>query len=112
MNVPSLPTPAILTGAFLCVTALVAAAGVDSVVTFNEVHYNPTAAQTAGEWIELRNQNSADVDLSGWRLDGGVDFVFSAGTVIRGGKYLVVAANPAALMAATGLTGVLGPFTN
>ncbi|HWB04624.1 MAG TPA: lamin tail domain-containing protein [Verrucomicrobiales bacterium] len=95
---------------FACAAPLFA--GVDSVVTFNEIQYHPTAAQTAGEWIELKNQNSTDVDLSGWRLDGGVDYVFPAGTVIRGGKYLVVAANPAALMAATGLTGVVGPFEN
>ncbi len=89
-----------------------ALAGVDSVVTFNEVHYHPTAAQGAGEWIELKNQNSTDVDLSGWRLDGGVDYVFPAGTTIGGGQYLVVAANPAALMAAARLGGVLGPFSN
>lgn len=87
-------------------------AGVDSVVTFNEVHYNPTLAQTSGEWIELKNQNSTNVDLSGWRLDGGADFVFPAGTVIAGGGYLVVAENPAALMAAHGITGVLGPLLN
>ncbi len=96
----------------LCFTAGVCRAGVDSVVTFNEVHYNPASGQTSGEWIELRNQNSVNVDLSGWRLDGGVDFVFPAGTVIPGGGYLVVAANPAALMAAAGITGVLGPFAN
>lgn len=87
-------------------------AGVDSVVTFNELHYNQAAAQTAGEWLELKNQNSVDVDLSGWRLDGGVDYVFPGGTVIRGGGYLVVAANPAALMSAAGISGVLGPFAN
>jgi hypothetical protein len=86
-------------------------AGVDSVVTFNEVHYNPGLGQTTGEWIELKNQNSVDVDLSGWRLDGGVDYVFPAGTVIRAGKYLVVAADPAA-MAAAGVAGVMGPFAN
>ncbi len=98
-----------LTFALLAVSAR---AGVDSVVTFNEVHYNPTPAQTSGEWIELKNQNSVDVDLSGWRLDGGVDYVFPAGTVIRGGGYLVIAENPSALMTAAGITGVLGPFAN
>ncbi len=88
-----------------------AEAGVDSVVTFNELHYHP-AAVTDGEWIELKNQNSTDVDMSGWRLDGGVDFVFPAGTVIRGGRYLLIAQNPAQLMAQRGITGVLGPFSN
>ena len=87
-------------------------AGVDSVVTFNELQYHPAEMQMGGEWIELKNQNSVDVDLSGWRLDGGVDFVFPAGTVIRAGKYVVVAADPAALMMASGLTTVLGPMTS
>jgi len=89
-----------------------AAAGVDSVVTFNELHYHPAAAQTAGEWLELKNQNTVNVDLSGWRLDGGVDYIIPAGTVIPGGGYLVIAANPAAVMAAHGISGVLGPFAN
>jgi hypothetical protein len=89
-----------------------ATAGVDSVVTFNEIHYHPADGQTSGEWIELKNQNSVDVDLSGWRIDGGVDFDFPAGTVIRAGQFLVVAANPAALTAASGVTGVLGPLRN
>ena len=83
-------------------------AGVDSVVTFNEIHYHPADSQKAGEWMELKNQNSVDVDLSGWRLDGGVDYVFPAGTVMRGGKYLVIAANPPALMAAAGLKRTAG----
>ncbi|MGI8601402.1 MAG: lamin tail domain-containing protein [Verrucomicrobiales bacterium] len=87
-------------------------AGVDSVITFNEIHYHPAIGQTSGEWVELKNQNSVDVDLSGWRLDGGIDYVFPAGTVMKGGKYLIVAANPAALGAATGLTGITGPFAN
>lgn len=106
------PFPLLRTLAF-SLSAGIAGAGVDSVVTFNEVHYHPADDQTAGEWIELKNQNSVDVDLSGWRLDDGVDYNFPAGTVIKAGGYLVIAANPAALMAATpGLTGVLGPFAN
>ena len=107
---PALPLLTLLSALLSSPSA--AFAGVDSVVTFNEVHYNPTATQTAGEWIELKNQNTVNVDLSGWRLDGGADFVFPAGTVIAGGGYLVVAENPAALMAAHGISGVLGPLLN
>ena len=97
-------------GSILSVSALFA--GPDSVVTFNELQYHPAPGQAGGEWVELHNQNSVDIDLSGWRLDDGIDYRFPRGTVIRGGKYLVVAADPAALMAATGLTGVLGPFAS
>ena len=81
----------------------------DSVVVVNEIHYNPV--DPALEFVELHNQLSVNVDLSGWRFDGGITFGFSEGTVIPARGYLVVAKNPAALMTATGATGVLGPFT-
>ncbi len=84
----------------------------DTIVTFNEVMYHPATNESAMEWVELYNQLSYDMDLSGWRLDNGIDFTFPEGTLIRGRSYLVVASDPAALQAATGLTGVLGPFTS
>ena len=98
----------LLAWAALTVAAL---AGPEPVVTFNELQYHPAPTQSSGEWIELRNQHAVDVDLSGWRLDGGVDFVFPNGTVIQGSQYLVIAANPAAFYAATGIVAI-GPFAN
>ena len=83
----------------------------DSVVVFNEVMYHPITNETAMEWVESRNQMAVDVDISNWSLQKGVQFTFPEGTVIPGGGYLVVALSPADLMAATGLTNVLGPFT-
>src|ERR1035441_5620745 len=83
----------------------------DSVVVFNEVMYHPLTNETAMEWVELRNQMAVDVDISNWSLQKGVQFKFPEGTVIPDGGYLVVALSPADLMAATGLTNVLGPFT-
>ena len=82
----------------------------DSTVVFNEIMYHPADNDAAGEWIELHNQMSVDMDLSGWRLDDAVDFAFPKGTVIGGGSYLVVAADPAA-MAAAGYADALGPYT-
>ena len=84
-------------------------AGPEAVVTFNELQYHPVTPQTTGEWLEIRNQHSVDVDLTGWRIDGGIDFNFPAGTVIRGSQYLIIAASPGAFQAATGFTA-LGPF--
>ncbi|HEY2952276.1 MAG TPA: lamin tail domain-containing protein, partial [Verrucomicrobiae bacterium] len=81
----------------------------DSVVVFNEIMYNPSAMSEALEWIELHNQMTVDVDLSAWSFSG-IDYTFPDGTIIAGGGYLVVAADPAALQAATGFTGALGPF--
>ena len=83
----------------------------DSVVTFNEVLYNPAASDTAGEWIELHNQLSVDVDLSNWSLSGGIEYSFAPGITIESGEYLVIAKDAAALEAAEGITGVLGGFS-
>jgi len=83
----------------------------DSIVVFNEIQYHPAADDSTLEFIELYNQNTVDVDLSGWRLSGGVDFEFAEGTVIDGQSYLVIAASPATLEAAAGISGVLGPYT-
>ena len=73
-------------------------------VTFNEIHYNP-AAVGAPEWVEIVNQCAVRIDLSGWRLTGGIAFTFADGTFIEPRAFLVVsgsAGNPA---------GALGPFT-
>lgn len=84
----------------------------DTVLVFNEVHYHPAGEDDPHlEFVELYNQNTVNLDLSGWRLSGEVDFVFPAGTTIEGGSYLVVAANPAALEAVSESSGFLGPFS-
>src|SRR5512137_2883268 len=83
----------------------------DSTVVFNEIMYHPLTNEAAFEWVELHNQMAVDMDLSGWSLDSSVHFTFPEGSVMPGKGYLVVAVNPAALMAATGLTNVFGPFS-
>ncbi|MEZ5300825.1 MAG: lamin tail domain-containing protein [Verrucomicrobiales bacterium] len=82
----------------------------DAIVVFNEVHYHPAGDDGTLEFVELFNQNAVNVDMSGWRIDGGIQFDFPEGTVLEGGSYLVVAKDPAALEAATGYAGALGPF--
>jgi hypothetical protein len=83
----------------------------DTVVVFNEIHYHPTGADNPGhEFVELYNQQSVKVDLTGWRLSGGIEYEFLRGTVIEGGGYLVVAADPAVVQGA-GVSEVLGPYT-
>ena len=107
---------------------LLAAGGVRAQVVINEIMYHPVekpAFDAAGEpvlelsedvheFIELSNAGSAPVALGGWRLAGGVGYVFPAGAVIPAGGHLVVAKNPARLMAvaAYGLApgSVLGPW--
>ncbi len=82
----------------------------DSVVVFNEVMYHPPADKANLEWVEIQNQHSVDVDLSGWSLDGDIHFQFPPGTLIPGGGYRVIASNPTALALSSGAPSILGPF--
>src|SRR5262245_19457358 len=96
---------------FVLLVVLRTAALADSVVVFNEIMYHPATNEPALEWVEFYNHMSVDVDISGWQISDGIAYTFPNGTVIRGGGYLVVAISPATLMAATGQTNVLGPFS-
>ncbi len=84
----------------------------DSTVVFNEIMYHPQNDAPELEWIELHNQMSVDINLSGWSLQNAVDFNFPTGTILGGGKYLLVAAAPDVLRTASGVQGVaiLGPY--
>ncbi|HTI72032.1 MAG TPA: lamin tail domain-containing protein [Candidatus Limnocylindria bacterium] len=82
----------------------------DSVVTFNEVMYRPPGDPAAGEWLEVYNAMSIDIDLSGWRVEGGVQYQFPRNTVLLANQYLVVAADPAALRQAVSRANIVGPF--
>ncbi|HEX2749126.1 MAG TPA: lamin tail domain-containing protein, partial [Verrucomicrobiales bacterium] len=80
-----------------------AAIAADMAVTFNEIQYHPAGSDT--EWIEFHNLHGVNVDMSGWKVSGGVDYTFAEGTVIPGHGFLLVAAQP------SGLPGSLGPWT-
>jgi hypothetical protein len=78
-------------------------------VTFTELLYHPPG-DGQNEWLELHNPMVLDMDLSGWALEGGVDYRFAEGAVLPAGGYLVVAADPALLEQETGFAGALGPY--
>ena len=80
----------------------------DSTVVFNEIMYHDTD-QTDSEWIELYNQMTIDMDISRWRLEGGVNYRFAEGTTVPGRGYLVVPIDPLQPVQATsaGFTGRL-----
>ncbi len=79
----------------------------DSTVVFNEIMYHPRV-DDGPEWIELHNQQGVDVDISGWSLDDGVEYVFPEGTVVPQRGYLVVTADPQAMRPTE--SEVLGPY--
>ena len=83
----------------------------DGTVVFNEIMYNPLGDDAKTEWVELHNQMSVDIDLSGWRIAGGIGYDFPKGTVLESGDYLVVASDTLTVEQSNGIDGVLGPFT-
>lgn len=83
----------------------------DSTVVFNELMYNP-AGNSDGmlEWVELHNQLSVNMDISDWKLEGGIQYIFPDKTVVEGHSYLVIAVDPLALTMDTGYDRALGPY--
>lgn len=98
-------------GICLWLLAALGTRAVDSIVVFNEIHYHPTTNEAANEFVELHNQMAIDIDLSAWSITGSIGYTFAEGTIVPAGGYLVVAADPAALRANTGITNVAGPFS-
>ena len=66
----------------------------DSVVVFNEIMYHPAEEGSTSEWVELHNQLALDVDISGWAITGGIEYLFPEGTVLPAEGFLVVACLP------------------
>ncbi len=81
-------------------------------VMINEIHHSPVPRQQPLEFVELFNSGTNAVELSGWRLSGGVDFVLPTPTTIPASGFVVVAEDPAALTAAYGVKNPLGPWLN
>ena len=79
-------------------------------VVINEIHYNPSFENDAGEWIELYNPTALRIDVSGWQFTRGISYTFADGTTIAAGGRLVLAADPTGVEARYGIGGVVGPF--
>ncbi|MDB4798293.1 CotH kinase family protein [Verrucomicrobia bacterium] len=64
----------------------------DGDIVINELLYHPESRDPRDEYIELYNRGAVPVDLSGWRLSGGVDFEFN-GAVLLPNEYVLVVAD-------------------
>src|SRR5258705_9375415 len=66
------------------------------------------------EFLEIYNAGPTNVPLAGWRLTGDIDFSFPTNAILGGGRYLVVAKNPARLASipqyGLNVTNVAGPY--
>ena len=83
-------------------------------LVFSEIMYHPkipAGSTTNLEFIEIYNADSIFEELTGFEIRGGVHYAFPPGYTIPAGGFAVVAADPAAIQQAYGITGVLGPWT-
>ena len=52
-------------------------------IVISEVEANPAGGNQGQEFIRIHNNENTEIDLSGWTIEGGVDFTFRPGTVIE-----------------------------
>jgi hypothetical protein len=71
----------------------------DVSIEIGEIDSNPASGNQAEEFIELLNPNSMAVDISGWRLETPVRFVFRPGTVLPAGGRLYLSPDAVAFRA-------------
>lgn len=100
--------------AFVCLM-LLGSARPGFALVFSEIMYHPVEDAATDdeslEFIELYNNRAVSEDLGGWTFTNGIEYTFEPNTILGPKSYLVVARDPNAVMAAYGITGVLGPFS-
>ena len=79
-------------------------------VVINEIHYNGSSNVVRDSFIELHNASDTAVDISQWRLTGGLDFFFPPNTLLGPGAFAVIAENPATIQQVYGVPA-FGPWS-
>lgn len=74
---------------------------VEPLIEFGAIEFNPISGNQDEEYIELVNNNSIAVDISNWKVTGGVDFEIPAGTVIPAGWILYLSPDAKAFRSRT-----------
>ena len=70
----------------------------NSPIAFNEINYKSAVGLDAGDWVELKNNSSSTINLSGWKFTDDTntfEYTFPVGTTLAPNAYLVVCANTA-----------------
>ncbi len=63
-------------------------------MVINEIHYHPRERGPRLEFVEVLNTGSETVDLSGWRLEDAVDWIFPNNVSIKPNEFVLVAQDP------------------
>ncbi len=80
-------------------------------IVINEIMCDPPSGQKGDEFIELYNRSGAVVNLTGWKIRGGIDYDFTAGASIPAGGYLVVAGKKSTIQAHYPAATVVGDWS-
>ena len=81
------------------------------VINVTAIDYRPSSGNQLQEYVEVRNPNTFAVDISGWRIAGGIDYTFASGVVIPANGTLYVSPDVRAFRArATAPRGGMGLF--
>lgn len=83
-------------------------------VTISEVNYKSESNFNVGDWVELHNYGTVDIDLSGWVFKDVNDaniYTVPSNTILTAGGYLVLVGNTMNFTAGfPGVTNFIGPF--
>ncbi len=86
-------------------TQIPAAQPADAAVHFGMFDYSPASGNQAEEYFTLRNTNNYAVDISNWRVTGGINFTLKPGTVIPATGTLYISPDVVAFRARGGMPG-------
>ncbi len=83
-------------------------------IVFGEINYHSAVATDAGDWVELWNTTTNDIDISGWKFVDDNDtllYTFLPGTILNANERFVVANDITKLVSRHALiTNFTGPF--
>jgi hypothetical protein len=75
-------------------------------IQFGQIEVNPASGNQNQEYVQLVNPNATAVDISNWRIEGGIRHTFTPGTVIpAGGSMYITPSVPDFLARTTGPRG-------
>lgn len=88
-------------GAYVHAIGIPYAQVANPILNFGSVEASPASGNQDQEFVELINPGALAADISGWRIEGAIDFTFAPGTVVPGGSRVFVSPNIQAFQART-----------